>query len=86
MTVQDLIDELLSVENRDRVVVMQKDGEGNGYSPLECTDDSVHYQAETTWSGEVGYAELTPELEERGYGEEDILDDGRPALVLVPVN
>jgi hypothetical protein len=89
MTVRELI-AILSDMDPDRVVIMQKDADGNGYSPLRdegVHDDSV-YIAETTWHGEVKYAELTPELESCGYSEEDCAEpgDGVPCVVLVPIN
>jgi hypothetical protein len=89
MTVRDLI-AILSPMNPDALVVLQKDAEGNGYSPLRddgAYDDSV-YIADSTWSGEVKYAELTDELEEAGYSEEDCAEPGEgvPCVVLVPIN
>lgn len=76
---------LLEDVSDDRIVILQKDAEGNGYSPLEGIDDESSYQAETTWCGEVGIERLTPELKKDGYTEEDVVD-GEPALVLYPVN
>lgn len=35
-------------------VVMSKDGEGNGFSPLgEVEGESVYYKPDNTWSGEI---------------------------------
>ena len=45
-----------------RNLILQKDGEGNGFSPLELVDDESVYEADSTWSGEVKPEELTPEL------------------------
>jgi hypothetical protein len=89
MTVRELSTILASMDP-DRVVILQKDGEGNGYSPLAAKgvhDDSV-YIAETTWRGEVKYAQLTAELEASGYGEEDCAEPGEgvPCVVLVPIS
>ena len=81
MKVKELI-KLLKKEDQNREVVMSKDSEGNSYSPLSDWY-TASYKADSTWSGEVGLEELTPELEERGYSEEDVLD-GVPALVLRP--
>ena len=36
----------------DRFVVMAKDREGNGFSPLSETSDG-RYRADTDWSGEL---------------------------------
>lgn len=71
--------------NDNRIVILQADGEGNGYSPLAGLDDSSVYIADSTWSGEVKYERLTPELEKQGYSEEDC-GNGEPALILFPVN
>ena len=63
---------------------MAKDSEGNSYSPLSSYWSGV-YRPDTTYSGEVGYGELTPELEEAGYGEDDIIE-GEKAVILCPTN
>ena len=84
MTVEELI-EHLEKQDPGRIVVMSKDGEGNGFSPLDRF--STHaYEAETTWSGEIGLERLTDDLKSAGYEEEDVLENGEPALVLWPVN
>lgn len=85
MTVQDLINKLLQIEDKSRIVIMQKDGEGNGYSPLRGIDDNATYQADNTWSGEVGIQTLTDELRQHGFTEED-QRGGVPCLVLYPIN
>lgn len=77
--------ELLKNIDDERIVILQKDGEGNGYSPLYCIDDESVYVADSTWSGDVRFPKLTPDLEKLGYSEEDC-GDGEPALILVPVN
>ena len=83
ITVGKLI-ELLKQHDPERIVVMAKDPEGNGYSPL-CDIDTASYKAESTWCGEIGIEELTPELRKRGYSEEDVIG-GQKALVLWPTN
>ncbi len=82
MTVKDLIDELRTVKDKSRIVVMSSDAEGNSYSPLSSVYTAA-YAAYSTHGGEVGIEELTDEYEDRGYCEEDIID-GVPALVLGP--
>lgn len=77
--------ELLKDVDDNRIVILQKDGEGNGYSPLAGLDDESVYEADSTWSGEVRYEKLTPELKKQGYSEEDC-GNGEPALVLFPIN
>ena len=87
MTVKELIEELSKLENQDRIVVMSRDAEGNGYSPLYCLSHAA-YQAESTWSGEIGLEpnDLDDEAREEGYTEDDVLEDGVPAPVLYPTN
>lgn len=85
MKVKELI-ELLQQEDGEKEVIMSKDGEGNTFSPLADFGNTNTYVADSTWSGEMGFSELTPELIKDGYGEEDILTDGVPALVLYPNN
>lgn len=84
MTVAELIS-LLEKENQNRLVVMSRDAEGNCFSPLADFSTGA-YEAESTWAGEVGIEELTPDLEANGYCELDVKEDGVPALVLWPVN
>lgn len=85
MKVGELI-AILSKMDPEREVIMQKDAEGNGYSPLSGADDNARYQAETTWYGEVGRETLSEEDRARGFGDEDIMTGGVPACVLYPVN
>ncbi len=84
MTVQELIDALNEFD-RDRVVIVAKDPEGNGYSPLSDLHNAA-YEAETTYSGNIGLEELTAEDIAAGYSEEDIVEDGEPCVVLWPIN
>ena len=84
MTVAELI-ECLKQTDQDRLVIMAKDGEGNGFSPLADTGASA-YRADSTWSGEIGIEELTEARKEKGYSEEDVMDDGVKAFVLWPTN
>lgn len=84
MTVEELIEELKQLDPK-RIVVMSSDGEGNNHSPLS----DLHlcaYRPDSTYSGEIGPEKMTPELKEQGYTDEDIIDDGQPAVCLYPVN
>jgi hypothetical protein len=83
VTVLELIEKLKECDPK-RIVIMSADSEGNNFSPLADMEECA-YRAETTWYGESGPEKLTPELEERGFTEEDIID-GEPALCLWPVN
>lgn len=82
MTVTELI-ALLQKEDGNRIVVMSKDGEGNGFSLLGDVATSS-CRVGRRWDVEIGLEELTPEYVRRGYGEEDVLENGTPALVLWP--
>ena len=84
MNVKELKKALEGVDD-NRIVVMSKDGEGNSFSPLSDLDENHNYKADSTWSGEIGFAEMTEELKADGYSEGDLLD-GEPALILWPVN
>jgi glucose dehydrogenase len=77
---------LLEKVDDDRIVILQNDSEGNGFSPLSDIDyKNVVYKAESTWSGEIGLEKLTPTLIKAGYTKDD-LSTGEKALILIPVN
>jgi hypothetical protein len=85
MNVRDLIIELSALDP-DAQVILQKDAEGNGYSPLACADGAAVYVPETTWSGNV-YA-TTWSAEDADMDEDDwkeMLKRSR-CVVLAPVN
>lgn len=87
MTIKELREAIAELPD-DMLVVMSKDGEGNGYSPLSGVDQSM-YRADSTWSGEIAIAALTDEAREQGYSDEDVgtKEDGyEPAVVLWPTN
>lgn len=87
MTVKELRD-CLDLYNDNDLVVMSKDAEGNGFSPLEQTVGNSLYTPESTWSGSVSIKELDDELKEQGYTEEDCYRDetSKECVVLWPVN
>lgn len=60
----------------DMEVILQKDSEGNGYSPLGGGEGAM-YQAETEWSGEA--------IHEDDYDPDDY-PDAVKVFVLWPVN
>jgi hypothetical protein len=83
VTLRDLMNEIPE-EQWDLPIILASDGEGNSYSPLSGFSIE-NYQAENTWSGIVGPAELTEELERAGFTEDDLVD-GELSIVLGPVN
>ena len=71
----------------DMEVILQKDGEGNGYSPLSGGDSNAIYIPETTWYGDV--YEFTWSSDDAGLDDEeweDIKKNTPKALILYPVN
>jgi hypothetical protein len=83
-TVGELVDYLMT-QPRDRLVVMAKDVEGNGYSPLADAVEAM-YEAESTWAGEVY---LTPEELAAKADPDDWTeapDDAVRVVLLGPVN
>lgn len=76
---------LLAGVDDDREVVMSRDSEGNGYSPLAQVDDESTYRADSTWAGEVGPEAITDEMRAQGWTDEDMVG-GVPAVVFWPTN
>lgn len=86
MTVGELADYLVG-QPRDRLIVLAKDAEGNGYSPLSAVEEAI-YVPDSTWSGEIY---LTPEQIAAEDDPDDQFDgsgeDGAERVVLLgPVN
>lgn len=52
MKVKDLI-AALAKANPEAEVILQKDGEGNSYSPLSGADLKAVYVPDSTWGGDV---------------------------------
>ena len=84
MTVAELIAKLQELP-ADSEVIVQKDGEGNDYSPLADVYEGG-YMADSTWSGERCLLELTPEMCAMGYTEEDVEENATLVVFLAPVN
>lgn len=81
MTIAELIEILEAVPEaeRDRPVVLQKDAEGNSYSPLQG-GEQTWYEPTSTWSGEC------PHHDDLKSGEVELSKAAVKALVLWPVN
>jgi len=60
-------------------MILEKDAEGNGYSPLSSANTGCRYEPESTWSGEV-YSPPEPDEVDAYWPEET------DVLVLGPVN
>jgi len=90
MNVKELIKELLKMDP-EMEVIMQKDGEGNGYSPCAGADGDAIYIAESTYSGEVYDASWSAEEAGFDWNEDSEkewkeLQKGPRACVLFPTN
>lgn len=83
MKVRELIEQLQK-QDPEAIVVLQRDSEGNGFSPLSGLYFGA-YEAETTWSGNFGPHELTESMVKAGYSEEDVVH-GVSAVALHPIN
>jgi len=82
MTVKELIVKLQKIGNQDRLVILQKDPEGNGFYKLRGIDDNAVYDKEYR---DVQLERLTKDLKDEGFSEEDLGSDGmEKALVLFP--
>ncbi len=87
LTVKDLRD-LLDGLPDDMLVVLSKDAEGNGYSPLEEAEQAM-YLPESSWAGE---RYPTPEelarlvLVDPEFVENEAPEDSVRVLLLGPVN
>ena len=80
VTVQQLMEKLSAVDPK-RVVILASDAEMNGFHPLTNALIEGSYK-----NGEFGLENLTDEERKLGYTEEDIIKDGMPAVILVPVD
>ena len=86
MTVREL-QELIADLPPDMEVILQKDSEGNGYSPLSSVDPESIYAAESTWHGEVydaRWSAYDAGMEDREW--EQFKAEHPRCLVLAPVN
>lgn len=73
MCLRELIKALTELP-QDAIVILQKDAEGNGYSPCVGAEES-RYEPDSTWSGSVLHEE-----------DEDYATRGVPCVVIWPVN
>jgi hypothetical protein len=86
MTLDELRAELADLDlPGDTIVVMSKDGEGNGYSPLAEVETAM-YEADSTYSGD----RYLSDEDREATGEPDDYNaapgDAVPAVFLWPTN
>lgn len=77
MKVRELI-KILEDQNPEMVVVIQADDEGNSYNSLDYWRTGLFNEDDS----EVGPLELTEKLINQGFTEEDMIEDGKPAIIL----
>jgi hypothetical protein len=84
MKVKELIEELQKL-NGESEVVLQRDAEGNGYSPLCGVDGESIYVPDSTWSGQVYPVENIEDYVEEPEDIKEILKNDK-CVVLWPIN
>ena len=85
MKIRELLEILLTLDPEMECIV-QKDAEGNGYSPLSGADSNGIYIAETTWYGEVYNGEWTADDADMDEDLWEAMLKKPRCLVLHPVN
>jgi len=85
MKVKELIRKL-EQENAESEVILQKDSEGNGYSPLSAVDGFAVYIPETTYSGNVFSLEWSADDACVSQKEWESMQKKPRCVVLAPVN
>ena len=84
MKVKELI-EMLSLCDENLEIIMQKDGEGNAFSPLSGFYDDCVYVPDSTWSGEVSTLDRNddPDMDDEEW---EALNAKPRCVVLYPIN
>lgn len=85
MKVKELL-KLLEGYDPKAEVILQKDAEGNGYSPLEGVDDEAVYVADNSWSGNVYDTKWTADEACMDEDDWERLMKRKRCVVLYPVN
>lgn len=84
MKVKDLKDLINNLDD-DMEVILQKDSEGNGYSPLSGGDEAV-YVAESSYSGDVYSLNWSAEDCDLSEDEWEKIKKQPHCIVLYPIN
>jgi hypothetical protein len=81
MTTRQLIKLLQEADPEGtRIVILQKDPEGNGYHEAQGAESNVLWNRADR---DLGYEDLTLALQRKGFTEED-LGSGKKAVVIFP--
>ena len=71
---------------QDAEIIMQKDSEGNGYSPICGVDRDCIYVADSSYPGTAYSATLTADEADLEQDEWEELLLGKRSIVLYPIN
>ncbi|HKJ34277.1 MAG TPA: hypothetical protein VJ945_01415 [Flavobacteriaceae bacterium] len=85
MTVKELKETIANLPD-EMEVVLQKDSEGNGFSPLYGADSDAVYIAKTTWYGDVYSMDWTADDACMTDEEWEKIKSKPRTLILRPVN
>lgn len=87
MTLDDLRAELAKLDHLpgDTPVILAKDAEGNGHSPLVEVEHAMYY-AETTWSGERYMTDADRQAQDTPDDYSQAPDNAVNAVFLWPTN
>jgi len=86
MRVEELI-KILATLNPNADVIVQKDAEGNAYSPLAGVEDEAIYVPNSSWSGDVYPTDWSADdaaMDEKEWN--DIKTKQHRCIVLYPLN
>lgn len=86
-TVRDLRERLVGLPD-DLPVILEKDAEGNGYSPLASISYPHYFQEESSWSGYLldSKEDFVSDPDDPTDTYEDYIKDSVKCVVLGPVN
>lgn len=85
MTIRELKESIANLPD-DMAVILQKDSEGNGYSPLAAADPDVVYVPDSTYSGKAYSTDYTADDCCMTDAEHRQIMAMPRCLVLAPVN
>lgn len=85
MNVKELKEAIANLPDKMEVV-LQKDSEGNGYSPLSCVAADAVYIPDSPWSGDVYSMDWTADDACMTNEEWEEIKSKPRTLILAPVN
>lgn len=85
MKVKELIEQLNNMDP-EAEIILQKDAEGNGYSPLSGADHNAVYIPDCTWADDVYSTNWTADEASMTDEEWEAIKAMPKCVVLFPVN